>query len=332
MGITPIGLVPLVTYDCNATCTHCFFRRDKNSPALSARILVDAVASLRDPLRWIHFSGGEPLLDTAHFYSLLDAITPLHRGSIGLDSNGSWGQTPDQAQRTVAELKQRGVTSLYLSADSFHQPTIPADHVVHAGRAIREAQLPEPSCLVAVIAHAACRDAEVLNYATRALMQHLTTATGLPVAETPMRLLGRATRLPRSMDSTADLPDGPCGDLGCCVDETAGLDAPQMVWLDPMGNVMICPGITIGSLHTDSLQDILDRYDPQNDPVLCALSHNGPQGLYHLAKLHHVAPSGPFIDRCDVCFQSRRTLQEIYPQTLTPAVCYPSPLVLPETP
>ncbi len=325
MGITPQGISVLVTYDCNAACPHCFFRCQKDSPTLPPDMLADALASLRQPLRWLHFTGGEVLLVPDALWSLLEAARAHHRYDIGIATNGWWGQSPRRATAIVQRLQQAGVNGVCLSADHFHQLTIPVEDLTNAARAVVKSGLTRHSWLVCSLLDDDYADAERLNEKSRAIATEVATASGLTVAEISVRPLGRSARLSRQDDLPAALPSGPCQDMACCLGDTTTTD-PQMVWIDPMGNVMICHGLTIGSLHEASLQEILDSYAPQQDPVLNALDRDGPQGIYHLAQTHAVAPSGPFLDRCDLCFKSRRALQEVYPRTLTPAVCYPASL------
>ena len=319
MSMTPQGIAWIVTYDCNLKCPHCFFSATRREAVLSPVLLQQAMASLRGELPWMHFTGGEPLLKPAALFGLLEALQPFHTGDLGIATNGHWGEDSEGAARIVARLKELGVSGICISVDAFHQPAVAVEATENAARAVAEAGLSRHSYLVASIVPDDQPRAAETNERTLALANRVSASSGLPVGPAEVRSIGRATQWIAGEEGS--IPEGPCRDLACCLGETGPFD-PQMVWIDPFGNVMICYGIVIGTLDSQPLQVILDEYDPDADPILSHLAVDGPKGLHRVAVEQGVAPEGPFHDECDLCFKSRTSLRDLYPETLTPDECY----------
>ncbi|MBT3273864.1 MAG: 4Fe-4S cluster-binding domain-containing protein, partial [Spirochaetales bacterium] len=85
------GISIIATYGCNASCGHCFFGSSTAIEYLDPDLLSNSLSSLSEPLSWLHFTGGEPLLRPGKLFELLNAVEPYHDGSIGLATNGFWG-------------------------------------------------------------------------------------------------------------------------------------------------------------------------------------------------------------------------------------------------
>jgi hypothetical protein len=202
-----------------------------------------------------------------------------------------------------------------------------------AAQAVAAEGLNRHSWLVACVQKGGYPEEDLANRQTMVMARRLAKATGLPVAETAVRSIGRggevgSGQVPvRSQGSEVDtpggIPQGLCRDLACCLGVSGPFD-PRMIWIDPYANVMICYGLVIGSLRRSTLKQILEDYDPLSHPVLRSLAQRGPKGLYALAGQMGVAPgSRPFQGECDLCFHSRRALRGSFPQILGPRECYP---------
>ena len=320
MGIKLQGLALNVTYACNLKCAHCFFSPSRRGDTLSPAMLRYAMESLREELSWVHLTGGEPLLDPEALIGLLEVLHRLHLGDIGIATNGCWAADADDARQLVARLTELGVTGICVSVDALHQPGVSVETVTRGAEAVAAAGLSGHSYLVTSLLPEHYPQAARLNGRSIQLAKRVAETAGLPIAETEIRPLGRATNW--QAQCADPIPSGPCRDLACCLGETGAFE-PQMVWIDPFGNVMICYGLAIGSLAERSLQAILDEYDPAADPVLDALAHSGPKHLFDMARERGVQPVGPFAHECDLCFQCRRALRPFFPQTLLPDECYP---------
>ena len=287
--------------------------------------MVDnALESMQTPVGWLHFTGGEPLLDPNHLIELLRTVRRRFSGSVGIATNGVWAKSKQKAKELVKTLKELGVDGMSLSVDAFHQPAVPLEIVQNAGEAIAAADMEKQSWIVtSLLADVSpdSADSKRVDEKSLGMASSLSGRTGIPVARPVVRAIGKGRET--SGLRRDSIPDGMCRDLACCLGETGPFD-PKMIWIDPYGNVLICYGIIIGSLRQNSLQEILDSYNPKANIVLKTLARSGPKGLHALAEASSQSElAGPYRDECDLCFQSRKMLQKEHPAELGPPECYP---------
>ena len=272
-----------------------------------------ALASLdqAEPLAWQHVSGGEPLLFEAELYRLLEVIQEHGSKTVGIASNGFWGDSEQRAQQTVSQLKQHGVNGLCLSVDDYHQSRLPIDYVRTAADQVAAQGLKQHSFMVCCQKEGDPPPFTEKDFA-------------LPLACVPVRRIGKgaAVDVPGDTAQAEEIPDAPCRDLCCCLGETTPFE-PQMVWIDPYGNVMICYGLIVGNLHSRELGEILRDYSVNQSPLLKILAEQGPVGLYRLAVTRGWHPEESFADECALCWQARYFLRKSWPETLGPDECYP---------
>lgn len=313
MPLVISGITWILSYRCNLNCSHCFF--DVNGPPqiLDSGLAQKALSSLNqsEPLDWQHVSGGEPLLFEKELHCLLEVIQASGSRAIGIASNGFWGDSKSRAKKTVALLKERGVSGVCLSADSYHQQQIPLNYIRTSAEQVFEQGLGNHSFVVSCYPAEEEPPVECEPFA-------------VPFAPIPVRKIGKGHSLAVGTDPDCEqkLPASPCRNLCCCLGETSPFE-PKMVWIDPYGNVMICYGLIIGNLNANSLSEILEGYSIRQSPLLETLAEEGPIGLYRLAQGQGWQPNGPFADECDLCWQARNALRGDFTDTLGPDECYP---------
>ncbi len=307
------GITWILSYRCNLNCAHCFFDVQGDLHILDHVLAREALTSLEqsDPLAWQHVSGGEPLLFEAELHRLLEVIQEHGSKTVGLATNGFWGDSEQRAQQTVSQLRRRGVNGLCLSADNYHQSTLPIDYVRTAAEQVAAQGLKKHSFVVCCQPEGEPPSCAVQDFA-------------LPLAPVFVRKIGRgaAVGVPDGASQTGNIPDAPCRNLCCCLGETTPFE-PQMVWIDPYGNVMICYGLIIGNLYESSLGEILRNYSVNHSPLLKILAEEGPIGLYRLAVNKGWQPKQGFADECALCWQSRYFLRKGWIENLGPDECYP---------
>lgn len=321
MPLIITGITWILSYQCNLNCSHCFFDVEGPLQVLDSDLAQKALASLEqpEPLSWQHVSGGEPLLFEKELHRLLEVVQASGSKTIGVATNGFWGDSPLRAEQTVARLKQRGVNGICLSADSYHQQQIPLDHIRLAAEQIFEQGLGKHSFVVS------CYPAEE---ECSVESEHF----AIPFAPVPVRKIGKGSSLASVDDLNIGqkVPDSPCRNLCCCLGETSPFE-PQMVWIDSYGNVMICYGVIVGNLHEEGLGEILKNYSTRQSPLLEILAEQGPIGLYRLALTKGWQPRDQFADECDLCWQVRYFLRNTFANTLGPDECYPDGIASKET-
>ena len=91
------------------------------------------------------------------------------------------------------------------------------------------------------------------------------------------------------------------------------------VHVDSFGNIHSCQGLVIGNLRQQSLQEIVDSYDPKAHPIIGPLLEGGPVALVERYDLPH---EEAYADACHLCYTARDTLRARFPDILTPANVY----------
>jgi hypothetical protein len=99
------------------------------------------------------------------------------------------------------------------------------------------------------------------------------------------------------------------------------LREPGRVHLDPLGNVHLCQGISMGNLFETPLKEICEKYDADAHPICGPLLEGGPAALVTEYNLPH-APRSAYADACHLCYEARSMLRARFPQYLNPDQMY----------
>ena len=97
------------------------------------------------------------------------------------------------------------------------------------------------------------------------------------------------------------------------------LREPGRMHLDPLGNLHICQGIALGNHFETPLVEICTGYDPEVDPIVGPILRGGPAELARAYELPH---EEGYADACQLCYESRRLLRELFPAELAPDQMY----------
>jgi MoaA/NifB/PqqE/SkfB family radical SAM enzyme len=296
MAIELLGVHVLLTYTCTYECDHCFvwgspFQEGTLSLDQIDEILAQA-AEMRS-VEWIYFEGGEPFL----YQPVLVKAVETAAGAgfnVGLVSNAYWATEVRDAVEWLRPLAGL-VEDLSLSSDLFHQ----TDEMDRTARnaAIAAEQLGIPVGTISIVQPDAGGESVVGQ---------------LPQGEFRVQFRGRAAA--KLVEGVPLLPwegftECPCEDFR----------DPGRVHLDPLGNVHICQGISIGNVFTASLKAICEAYDPDEHPVIGPLLNGGPVELVRRYELPHEAS---YADACHLCYEARKALRDRFPDILTPDQMY----------
>jgi hypothetical protein len=136
----------------------------------------------------------------------------------------------------------------------------------------------------------------------------------LPLGESAVQFRGRASE--KLIEGVPLLPwesftECPCEDF----------HDPGRVHLDPLGNVHICQGLSMGNVFKSTLKAMCEAYDPDDHPVIAPLLAGGPAELVRRYDLPH---EGSYADACHLCYEARRALRDRFPDILTPDQMYGS--------
>ena len=288
------GLHILLTYQCTYECDHCFVW---GSPWQKGTLTFEQIEQILGQAKEagvasIYFEGGEPFL----YYAILTKAVykAADMGfSVGIVSNAYWANSVADAEEWLRPFAGR-VDDLTVSNDLFHCSEALGERPKNALVAAKWLNIPTGTISIAQ------PDAE-------AKQTH-----GQIEDEGTVMFRGRAAKM--LVEKAASHPwEG----FDSCPHED--LREPGRVHLDPLGNLHICQGISIGNVFETPLKEICDNYDADVHPICGLLLAGGPAALVTEYNLPHASS---YADACHLCYEARTTLRERFPQYLNPDQMY----------
>ncbi|MFL7893191.1 MAG: radical SAM protein [Anaerolineales bacterium] len=291
------GLHILLTYQCNFECDHCFVW---GSPWQTGTFTFSQLEDVLDQaeqvgtISSIYFEGGEPFL---YYPVLLKAVNlAVEKGfQVGMVSNGYWATTKEDAMIWLQPLAGK-LVDLSVSSDLFHYDQALSRQARNANQAAVELGIPIGTIS---IAHPESGEMDAVK-------------GQLPLDESGVMYRGRAAeKLVRyaTLKPWTEFTECPYEDLV----------EPGRIHLDPLGNLHICQGISIGNLFQRPLLDICSSYDPENHAVVGPLLSGGPA---ELARVYGLEVNEAYADACHLCYSARLALRERLPDLLVPDQVY----------
>jgi MoaA/NifB/PqqE/SkfB family radical SAM enzyme len=288
------GLHILLTYRCTFECDHCFvWGSPRQSGVLTMeqvdRILHQARAAGVDS---IYFEGGEPFL----FYPVLVAGVRLARElgfTVGIVSNAYWAVSVADAVQWLQPFVGK-LSDLTVSSDLFHSDPPLGPEPQNAITAAHSLKIPAATISIAQPGGDAPQ------------------TSGTIVGESAVMFRGRAAQVLGPKSATR-----PWQSLTECPHED--LRDPGRVHVDPLGNVHICQGISIGNLFARQLKEICDSYDPAAHAICGPLLEGGPAAL---VSEYGLAREAAYADACHLCYEARLQLRPRLPDVLAPSQMY----------
>jgi MoaA/NifB/PqqE/SkfB family radical SAM enzyme len=288
------GLHILLTYQCTYECDHCFVW---GSPRQSGTLIIEQVeqilAQAKDAqVKSIYFEGGEPFL----YYAVL--VKCVHMAadmgfSVGIVSNAYWANSVADAMEWLRPLAGC-LDDFTVSSDLYHCNECLGERPQNALVAAKWLNIPTGLISIA--------QPEVDAPQTR----------GQITDEGSVMYRGRAVAKLASR-----VPSHPWEGFASCPHEN--LREPGRAHLDPLGNVHICQGISLGNVFEMPLKEICERYDADAHPICGPLLAGGPAALVAEYNLPH---ESSYADACHLCYEARLSLRERFPELLTPDQMY----------
>jgi MoaA/NifB/PqqE/SkfB family radical SAM enzyme len=288
------GLHILLTYQCTCECDHCFvwgspWQTGTLTFEQIENILVQAKAA---GVTWVYFEGGEPFL----YYAVL--VKAVHQAadmgfSVGIVSNAYWAISVGDAEEWLRPFVGR-LADLTVSSDLFHCSESMGERPQNALVAAKWLNIPTGMISVSQ------PDVEARQ------------SQGQLEEESAVMFRGRAAEKLASR-ATGYLWES----FGTCPHED--LRQPGRIHLDPLGNLHICQGVTIGNLFEKPLKQICEEYDADAHPICGPLLAGGPAALITEYNLPHVSS---YADACHMCYEARVMLRPRFPKQLCPDQLY----------
>ncbi len=291
------GVHFLLSYQCTHECDHCFVWA---SPRAGGTMRLETLLSILDQahelgsVEDIYFEGGEPFL---FFPLMVEGIRQARRRgfSTGVVTNCYWATAEADAALWLQPLSELGVADLSVSSDAFHAGNVEDPRPAFAVAAARRLGLDE--AVITIDPPTVCASPD--NKAR-------------PIVGGSVRMRGRA-----AAKLTAGLPRRPWAGFDTCPDEDF-LD-PGRVHIDGYGNVHICQGLLLGNVEENTLQELIDGYEPHRHPIIGPLIAGGPAELIRRYDLPH---DEGYVDACHLCYEARAALRERFPELLGPPQVY----------
>lgn len=291
------GLHLLLTYQCTFECDHCFvFGSPSQTGVMTIPQIQEILRQARETgtIASIYFEGGEPFL---YYAVMLKGLQEAVKAgfSAGIVSNAYWATGLEDALEWLRPFAGLAA-DLSISSDLYHYDERNSQHAQNAARAAEQLGIP-----LGVICVAQPED-------TNAML----TIGQIPTGESAVMYRGRAAC---KLVSRAKLQ--PWEGFSECPHED--LREPGRCHLDPLGNLHICQGITLGNIFETPLKEICATYDVEAHPIAGPLLAGGPVALVQEYNLPH---EENYADACHLCFESRRVLRERFPEILKPDQMY----------
>jgi MoaA/NifB/PqqE/SkfB family radical SAM enzyme len=279
----------LLTSKCNVACRHCC---NHSHPTAERTVEQDALERLIDQaaeitsITDVGFSGGEPLIK--HKLLLAGIRRAAAKGyAVSVTTNGFWGRSAG-APRMLDELREAGLTTLWISTSAFHREFIALETVAAAVSVGLAAGLEVNVNVVASTAYSA----ETVRAALGAV------GTLVRITVMPCLPAGRAA------DAVApeEFDLGEAEPLGTCRRHFTKLA------VDLDGNVWPCcsPGgftepLKLGSTRDKPLSEIIARAG--TNPLIAVLEEVGPAFFLPFLRASSAADEMPqrFADQCHLC-------------------------------
>ncbi|MHC4201595.1 MAG: radical SAM protein, partial [Planctomycetota bacterium] len=312
----------LYTYHCTIACRHCYFGCSPDRPRarMSNDRAVRCLRELHELGRVVHIAGGECMTYWDDVARILEAAHAEGVQPHFIESNCSFAVDDSVVGERLEVLRATGVRGMLLSADPFHQASVPPERFLRVRTLAREAFGPE---------NVWCPDApddEVRRFAEIARDER---RLGEWVRAHPPVLVGAAWRELRRFFDEYPLAELPLGTgwwtryeaPDCAIDFAA--DTMWEIHVDPYDNIQTNCGVVLGDASRITPREVLQRGPGSANELTRILVTEGPFALAELARERHgLAVPESATSKCDLCYAVRRSLRPHYPDVLAPAEVY----------
>lgn len=284
-----LGLI--YTYKCSSACDICAFscspEREEKMDLEDGKKLISQAKECK--IRMLGIAGGEPLVYADEVIELI-----RYGKSFGIPStittNCFWGKTYEEAHKMISRLVDAGLHHIKISADDYHNKFVPYENVINVIRAVNQF-----SPLKIVISCTSTKNSGRL----KGLLEHIQDETiGKILLEQFCYPVGRAKDTVSKKDFMYSMDNGTaCRDKG-------------MLLVTPDGGVYPCGSMCsivesrkIGSIHTESLQDIINKAYKEKHNIL--ISQHGIKPYYEYIKKNNlpVELTEEIVDTCHGCYE-----------------------------
>lgn len=290
----------VITNACTSSCRHCSagkkLNANKSSIDKEKAISIVTELSKHYSIESVMTFGGEPLL-------YADTVCTIHKTAkdCGIPkrqiiTNGYFSKDDSKIIAVAKALKDCGVNSLLLSIDAFHKEYIPQEQVYIFAKALCDEGIDGFKLHPAWVVDR--QQDNNYNRETEACLNNF-SKLGIPISSgNNIFPAGNAAIY------LSDFYEKKPIDLGMKCGEapyTTRLDDIQGISLNPNGDIVICCFV-IGNIYHESITQIINRYNPYENPLMSALLNGGVNALMQLAEANGVTVDiSQYYSACSVC-------------------------------
>lgn len=241
------------------------------------------------------FEGGEPFL---FFPLLVESVRAAADMGFktAIETNTYWATSEEDAQYWLKPLKEAGLSVFEASDDGFHHEDERANSAKRALFAATKIGLKTSSICI--------KKSEVEEKSEQ--------DKGEPIYLGGPKLRGRAAE-----KLIEGLPTKDWETFTECPFED--FRNPSRVHIDPLGNVHICQGISMGNLWEIPFSEMVKTYHPETHPIGAPLLSGGPA---ELVRTYGVKIEEKYVDACHLCTGACLALINRFPDYLRPRQVY----------
>ena len=272
----------VITDACSGRCKHCSNGEYTNiGDSVNAEAAVESVERLAEKftISSVMTFGGEPLL-------FADTVCEIHTAARDcgvpkrqLITNGYFSKDSQKIDDVAKALCDSGVNDILLSIDAFHQEFIPIEPVIAFAEALLQHNTPSLRAHPVWVVNE--ENDNPYNTETRRLLKLFTdkiikasNGNNIFPSGNALKHLAEYFAPPERLDLSA-----PCGSAPY----TSRLDEIGCISINPNGDVNLC-SITIGNIYNDDVLNIVESYDPYNNPVWRSVLDGGVVELLRYAE------------------------------------------------
>jgi MoaA/NifB/PqqE/SkfB family radical SAM enzyme len=290
----------VITNACTSKCRHCSvgdkLYPDKLSIDKEKAISLIAELSKYYSIKSVMTFGGEPLL-------YADTVCAIHRAAKAygipkrqIITNGYFSKDNNRITAIAKALKDSGVNSLLLSIDVFHKEYIPLEQVYTFAKALHDEGIEGLKLHPAWVVdreHDNCYNKE-----TETCLKYF-SKLGIAISDgNNIFLAGNAAKY------LSEFYERKAIDLGIRCGEspyTTRLDDIKGISVNPNGDIVIC-SFVIGNIYHENITQIINHYNPYENPLMSALLNGGVKALMQLAEINGVTIDiSQYYSACSVC-------------------------------
>lgn len=129
----------VVTMSCTGKCKHCSQGEHKSSERIDKDSAVYVVKKIAEKynISSVMTFGGEPLLCVDTVCAIHKTAREMNIAKRQLITNGYFSENTDKIKEVAMKIIESGVNEILVSADCFHQETIPLEYVIEFAQSVK---------------------------------------------------------------------------------------------------------------------------------------------------------------------------------------------------